>query len=266
MRQLSIHLVNKVWGRLTPPAPFSNHGDQPLGEIWFAPPPEISNLLVKFIFTNAALSVQVHPDDARAPRGKRGKHECWYVLEAEPGAKLAVGLTREMTVDQLRQAALDGSIEQDLAFVEVTSGDFFSIPAGTIHAIGAGISLLEVQQNSDVTYRLYDYGRPRELHLEDALLVADRKPVDSRLHRRPPQTGYVELIDGPFFRVAKLADDGVVPKGRFDGSVMILPLQRGVLLQGEPVEVGSNVLSQGISALKVERGGSVILVEETTRA
>ena len=167
-----MHLVHKVWGRQTPPAPFTNPGDQPLGEIWFEPPPELDSLLVKFIFTDAALSVQVHPDDAQAPAGQRGKNECWYILDAQPGATIALGLDRAMSVNELRAGALDGSIERAVRRLEVKAGDFVSIPAGTIHAIGPGISLLEVQQNSDVTYRLYDYGRPRELHLEDGVAVA----------------------------------------------------------------------------------------------
>ena len=104
MRQLPVHLVHKVWGRTQPPPPFENPGEEPLGEIWFDPPPEVAGLLVKFIFTDAALSVQVHPDDAQAPKGRRGKNECWYILDAEPGATIAVGLKREMDMDDLRAA------------------------------------------------------------------------------------------------------------------------------------------------------------------
>ncbi|WP_370179106.1 class I mannose-6-phosphate isomerase [Alteriqipengyuania sp.] len=264
MRQLPTHLVHKVWGRQVPPPPFTNPGDEPLGEIWFDPPPELANLLVKFIFTDAALSVQVHPDDAQAPAGKRGKNECWYVLDAEPGAKLAVGLTGEMSVDDLRAAALDGSIEDALGYVEVQAGDFFSIPAGTVHAIGAGISLLEVQQNSDITYRLYDYGRPRQLHLEDGLQVAHRGPYDTALHSHAPATGYAELIDGEFFRVAKLASGASVPKGRFADDVLLLPLAEGIALDGTPLDVGTCTLSRGIAGLELADGASLALVEDTS--
>lgn len=264
MRQLSTHLVHKVWGRHTPPAPFVNPGDEPLGEIWFDPPPEMADLLVKFIFTDAALSVQVHPNDEQAPPGVRGKNECWYILDAEPGAQLAVGLKREMSVDELRAAALDGSIESDLGFVDVQPGDFFSIPAGTIHAIGPGISLLEVQQNSDITYRLYDYGRPRELHLEDGLRVANRVPYDPTLHSRAPDAGYVELIDGPHFRVAKLAGGCTVPEGRFTGETLVLPLAEGATLSGQALEVGSCTLTTGIAGLELADGASAALVEDTS--
>lgn len=266
MKRLPVHLVHKVWGRHVPPPPFVNPGEEPLGEIWFDPPPELPDLLVKFIFTDAALSVQVHPDDAQAPPGHRGKNECWYILDAEPGARIAVGLERAMSVEDLRAAALDGSIERELAFVEVAAGDFFSIPAGTIHAIGAGISLLEVQQNSDITYRLYDYGRPRELHLEDGLRVATRGKYDPSLRTRSTGDGYRELIDGPFFRVARLAAGGAVPEARFAGRVLLLPLTDGVALAGEPLAVGTCTLAQGTGGLSLEEGASLALVESTSSA
>ncbi len=266
MRQLPTHLVPKIWGRQVLPPPFTNPGDEPLGEIWFDPPPELANLLVKFIFTDAALSVQVHPDDARAPAGTRGKNECWYILDAEPGAQLAIGLQRELSVEELRAAALDGSIERELGSIEVSAGDFFSIPAGTIHSIGAGISLLEVQQNSDTTFRLYDYGRPRELHLDDALRVATRAPYAAALQAHAPDEGYAELIDGPFFRLAKLARDGAVPEGRFVDRALLLPLTEGASLGGTPLEVGTCSLTQGIDGLKLSAGASLILVEDTSAA
>ena len=265
MRQLPTHLVQKVWGRHTPPPPFVNPGAEPLGEIWFDPPPEMARLLVKFIFTDAALSVQVHPDDAHAPEGKRGKNECWYILDAEPGARIAVGLNREMGVEDLRAAALDGSIEDALHTIEVAPGDFFSIPAGTIHAIGAGISLLEVQQNSDITYRLYDYGRPRELHLEDALRVAKRCRYDPALQSGASASGYDELIDGPYFRLAVLGGGGAVPTGRFAGDALLLPLAEGVTLGETPLSVGSCTLAHGIAGLALSEDARLMLVEDTAR-
>ncbi len=264
MRQLPVHLVHKVWGRMEPPPPFANPGDEPLGEIWFDPPPEIANLLVKFIFTDAALSVQVHPDDAQAPQGHRGKNECWYILDAEPGATIAVGLNRDMSVEELRAAALDGSIEQALSHVEVQPGDFFSIPAGTVHAIGAGISLLEVQQNSDITYRLYDYGRPRELHLEDGLRVSHRGPYDAALRSHAEGRSYEELIDGPYFRVATMGGEASVPEGRFAGDVLLLPLAEGVTLKGEALGVGTCTLAKGTAGLVLADGARLALVEDTS--
>ena len=263
MRQLPTHLVHKVWGRQLPPPPFANPGDEPLGEIWFDPPPEVADLLVKFIFTDAALSVQVHPNDDQAPSGHRGKNECWYILDAEPGATIAVGLTAEMDAEDLRAAALDGSIEDALGTIEVQPGDFFSIPAGTVHAIGAGISLLEVQQNSDITYRLYDYGRPRELHLEDGLRVARRDPYDASLRSHAEGRGYEELIDGPFFRVASLGPGGSVPEGRFADEALLLPLADGVTLNGTALPVGTCTFSRGVAGLDLAEGARLALVEDT---
>ena len=165
-RSLPTRAVAKPWGRDSLPAPFAAPAGERIGEIWFEPPPEMPELLVKYLFTSENLSVQVHPADAEAPPGHRGKDECWLIVRADPGARLAVGFKTPIERETMRAAALDGSIEALLDWREVQSGDFLYLPAGTVHAIGAGLSLIEVQQNSDITYRLYDYGRPRELHLD----------------------------------------------------------------------------------------------------
>src|SRR5262249_1702914 len=121
-------------------------------------------------------SVQVHPGDEyaarhEASRGGRGKTEMWYVVAAQPGGRLAIGLKGGMSKGELRQAALNGTLENRPCWREVQPGDALFVPAGTIHAIGPGLTLCEIQQHSDITYRLFDYGRPRELHLEKALDV-----------------------------------------------------------------------------------------------
>ena len=179
--RLTTKRIEKVWGRhrlglgFADPAP----GAEPVGEIWFeAPAGAVPELLVKYLFTSEKLSVQVHPDDAqaRARRHPRGKEECWLVLDAEPDAQIGIGLTERMDANRLRRAAVDGSIEAMLDWKPVAAGDVFYLPAGTIHAIGAGVTLLEVQQNIDLTYRLYDYGRPRDLHLDDAVAVSQATP------------------------------------------------------------------------------------------
>ena len=139
-------------------------------------------VLVKFIDARENLSVQVHPDDAYAAReenGQAGKTEMWYVVDAEPGAKLVFGLNRETSREELRASIGRGTLEQYLNYVPVRRDDIFFIPSGTIHAIGRGVIIAEIQQNSNLTYRLYDYGRlgkdgrPRQLHVEKALAVAD---------------------------------------------------------------------------------------------
>jgi mannose-6-phosphate isomerase len=168
--RLPTRFLEKVWGT-TDLLPWFPPTDLKIGEVWFeADLP----LLVKFVFTSERLSVQVHPDDefAAVHENSRGKTEMWYVLRADPGARLAIGFRESISLERLRESALSGDIEQLLNWVEVQAGDTFFIPAGTVHAIGGGLALCEIQQHSDVTYRLYDYGRPRELHLEKALQVS----------------------------------------------------------------------------------------------
>ena len=139
-------------------------------------------LLIKVIDAKKPLSVQVHPDNEYAQKVEKqpnGKNEMWYILEAEEGAYLYCGFNQKMDKEAVRKSALDGSIEQYLNKILVKKGDLIKIPAGTVHAIGAGIKILETQQNSDLTYRLYDYkrlgsdGKERELHLDKALDVID---------------------------------------------------------------------------------------------
>lgn len=182
-----------------------------IGEVWFGDDVDLP-LLVKYIFTSERLSIQVHPDDAQAAeRGLgRGKSECWYIVDAGPGAVLGLGLTRPASEDELRAAALDGSIEHLIDWRPVRAGDFFMVPASTVHAIGPGIALLEFQQNSDTTFRLYDYGRPRELHLDDGLAVARREPYPAILATHVAADEERVLADGPIFSlVHALSPDGI---------------------------------------------------------
>ncbi|MBM3797557.1 MAG: hypothetical protein FJW31_26700 [Acidobacteria bacterium] len=169
--RLEPRFVERVWGSLLTEPWFPNREWAPaIGEVWFDAGP----LLIKFLFTAEWLSVQVHPDDAYAAQqhqGSRGKTEMWYVLDAEPGAKLAVGF--EKRPPDARAAAQDGSIADYLQWHTVSRAQTYLAHAGTVHALGPGLRVLEIQQNSDVTYRLFDYGRPRELHLDHSLAVLD---------------------------------------------------------------------------------------------
>lgn len=201
---LQTHRVEKPWGRhklwpgFADPAP---DGD-PVGEVWFQSPGDSApDLLVKYLFTSEKLSVQVHPDDEQAhARGlPRGKDECWVILDAEPDSTIALGTHQPVDADTLRTAALDGSIEQLLDWKPVKAGDFFYAPSGTVHAIGAGITLIEIQQNSETTYRLYDYGRPRELHLEDGVAVSDARPFVPAPMPGEVEPGRTILVEGPKF-------------------------------------------------------------------
>ena len=165
---------------------------QKLGDAWPQMPPEWAGtradtraafpLLVKFIFPDEKLSVQVHPDDSYAAAhesaaGGRGKTEMWYAVRARPGAEVLVGLKPEVTRESFQRAINDGTAEDCLVRVPVSAGDAIFVPAGTAHTIGPGLVLCEVQQNSDLTYRVYDYnrrdaqGRARELHIDKALDV-----------------------------------------------------------------------------------------------
>ncbi|TAD82685.1 MAG: mannose-6-phosphate isomerase [Sphingomonadales bacterium] len=217
-------MVEKVWGRERLPPPFVTSPGKRIGEIWFEPPPELPHVLVKYLFTSEKLSVQVHPSATQALPGEAGKEECWLVLDAEPDAKLAIGFEREMTAAEIEAAALDGTIESLLTWHPANPGDIFYLPAGTVHAIGPGLSLVEIQQSSDTTFRLYDYGRPRELHLERALAVAQLVPHPPE-HRASITVRGQNLVDGPYFRLDHVegAPDAATHQD-FANGVLVLPL------------------------------------------
>jgi mannose-6-phosphate isomerase len=170
--RLTPSLREKVWGK-TRLRPYFPDSEKPIGEAWYLAARELP-LLVKLIFTSERLSVQVHPADG--DDGPRGKTEMWHILDADPGAAIALGFREPVTRQRLRKASETGEVEELLNWIPVEAGQTYFTPAHTVHAIGAGIVLCEIQQNSDVTYRLWDYGRPRELHLEQALRVADLGP------------------------------------------------------------------------------------------
>jgi mannose-6-phosphate isomerase len=159
-------------------------------------------LLVKLLFPNDKLSVQVHPDDAHAQAmgQARGKTECWYVLEAEPGATIMLGLKQGATPDAVRASIANGTLEELMEFVPVQVGDMVFVDAGTVHAIGPGVVLLETQQTSDTTFRMYDYGRPRELHVEDALRVMKLHTAAGKVQPRA-MDGFMRLIAQKYFVV-----------------------------------------------------------------
>ena len=183
------HSLSKPWG-VVDPRPWSSAGrdDNTIGEIWYERSGSAAaapSLLLKLLFTSQPLSIQVHPDDAYAQSIglPNGKTEAWYVLSAAPEAKVALGLKRRLTPQQLRHAADDGSIADLVVWQAVSAGDAIFVPAGTIHAIGAGLVIAEIQQRSDATFRLFDHGRGRELHIENAIAVADAGPAGIQRRR-----------------------------------------------------------------------------------
>jgi len=205
---LATKRVEKPWGRhnLWPGFADPAKDGEPIGEVWFQTPHAAEpELLIKYLFTSEKLSVQVHPDDAaaRAAGYKRGKDEAWVILAAEPHATIALGTKAPMTKDELRAASLDGSIEHLLDWKPVKAGDFYYSPAGTIHAIGPGLTLVEVQQNVDLTYRLYDYGSDRELHLDAGVAVSDPVPFVPLPEPGRVSDDRIILAEGPKFVIER---------------------------------------------------------------
>jgi mannose-6-phosphate isomerase len=195
-------------------------------------------LLVKLLFPAEKLSVQVHPDDAQAQAlgETRGKTECWYVLEAEPGAAVALGLKDGVDVAQVKAAVTDGTMESLMEWVSVSIGDMLFVDAGTVHAIAPGVVLLETQQTSDVTYRLYDYGRPRELHLEKGLQVIKKKTAAGKVAPRI-MNGFTRLIEKKYFVVDRFDVAAGEVRVAIDGAGCLVGLSGGALVRWSGVEV-----------------------------
>jgi len=250
--------VEKVWGRRDLPAAFGSVAadGEPVGEIWFEDPRGgRPALLVKYLFTSEKLSVQVHPDDAlaRAHGLPSGKDEAWFVLAAEPDAVIGLGLTHIVDKAVLRRAALDGTIEALVDWRPVKAGEAFYSAAGTVHAIGPGLQLVEVQQNADVTYRLYDYGRPRELHLEEAVAAADPAPWRAPDPADDPAAGVGTVAKGDKFTLERWRGQRsaalIASPSR---PVWLIPLHGGGSLDGAAVEAGEVWLLEGDAALMLD--------------
>lgn len=222
---------DKIWGTPNTEPWHRNPERRDIGEIWFSASDSVP-LLVKLLFTSDNLSVQVHPGDdyARKHHGSRGKTEMWHILRAEPGARIALGLREEVTAGRLREAAITGEIMELLNWIPVHPGDTFFIPAGTIHAIGGGIALCEVQQHSDLTYRLYDYGRPRELHLDHAIAVSHLSPVHA--------ASAAFLVECPYFRTERLVVNGRWLSRSPARNTIYVALEGEGLIAGQPFRAG----------------------------
>jgi len=246
MRRLTPRFLEKVWGS-THLEPWYPNSDRKIGEVWFEGVDDLP-LLVKFVFTTEKLSVQVHPGDeyARLHHDSRGKTEMWRILAAEPGAKIAAGFRSTLTAEQLREAAKSGAIEQELRWFDAKPGDTFFIPAGTVHAIGPGLALCEIQQHSDITYRLYDYGRPRELHLEHGVKVSNLGSWD------PRRTGDVS---SEYFRTSLVRDGVRPPPKSFE---LLIAIEGAGTVGGEAVRAGEVWYVPG--GVGVEIGGDVTML------
>lgn len=257
---LPTRMVEKVWGRDSLPSPFASPKDKRIGEIWFEPPPQLPSLLAKYLFTSEKLSVQVHPSAAQALDGEEGKEECWLVLDAEPEARLAIGFKEPISSAEMREAALDGSIEQLLEWHPVKAGDFFHLTPGTVHAIGPGLSLVEIQQNSDTTFRLFDYGRPRELHLDRAIEVAEGVPYPAE-RRGKIADGSSCLLDGEYFRLDRIVGQpGAAEMQAFADALLVMPLSGSLAADGVMIASGECAFASGIDALDFSKSEITLLV------
>lgn len=263
VRRLETLVLEKPWGRTDIPRAFGDFGGRRIGEIWFAHPDgDAAPFMIKFLFTSERLSIQVHPDDAAALAAglARGKDECWLVMAADPGAELGVGLTERATREAVHRAALDGSIVDMVDWRSAAADDFVYNPAGTIHAIGGGLTIVEVQQNVDRTYRLYDYGRPRELHLEEGLEVASTGPVADPRDGRVDPAHDRKLVSGPYFHVLHLTGP-VAPAMLKDaaGELTFLPLSADCRVAGEALAFGEAVLLDDPALIGIAPGGRGLL-------
>lgn len=251
--KLNSHYVEKPWGRHDLPSVFTKADGRQIGEVWFDSPDEKLPILVKWLFTSEKLSIQVHPNDAQAQALglPSGKEECWVIVSAQPDSRLGIGTLHPLTADELRDASLSGGIEALMDWKPVKAGDYFYIPAGTVHAIGAGITLVEVQQNTDITYRLYDYGRPRELHLDDGVAVSDAKPYAE------PQCGVVDnselqvLVNGPHFRLWHARGEAIGDLVEANDETWVIPLAGSVAAGTDNADAGECLYVQKGQAVSV---------------
>lgn len=252
-------LVGEAW--LTGPQCVVEEGDEE-GKTLASLEPQMGGefpLLVKLLFPNEKLSVQVHPDDAQAQAAgeARGKTECWYVLEAEPGASVMLGLKQGVDAKMLEASIPNNTMEELVEKVPVSVGDMLFVDAGTVHAIGPGVVLLETQQTSDVTYRLYDYGRPRELHLEKGLKVIRPKTAAGKV---PPKEmdGFTRLIEQKYFVVDRFELSEMEERSvAFDGPGCLVGIEGKVwvITPGDEVELEPGkavVIPAGIGEVVVE--------------
>jgi mannose-6-phosphate isomerase len=254
--------IEKPWGRHTLWPGFSDvaAGGEPIGEIWYETDQtvDVPELLIKYLFTSERLSIQVHPDDitARVSGYERGKDEAWIILAAEPQATIALGLREATSREALRAAALDGSIETLMDWRPVKAGDVIYSPAGTVHAIGAGITLVEVQQNIDLTYRLYDYGRPRELHLDEGIAVSYPMPFIDPPAPPKAESGRTILCEGGKFIIERLNSSTI---RTLPNPSWLIPIIGSGKIDGAAITAGECWMADGPIAIAIDAGSEVLL-------
>lgn len=263
-KRLTTLRVEKPWGRhkLWPGFGDVPDGGAAVGEIWFdAKDVADPELMVKYLFTSERLSIQVHPDDAAAQAAgyKRGKDEAWLVLAADADSTIALGTCEVTSREALAAGALDGAIVDMVDWKPVKAGDVIYSAAGAVHAIGAGITLIEVQQNVDLTYRLYDYGRPRELHLDAGIAVSDPVPFVA-----PPMPGEIApgraiLCEGGKFILERWSWEGARSVALpHDVPAWLVPVSGCGRIDGTPFTAGECWMLEGTVEIAPDAGGDLL--------
>ena len=228
--RLKATFLEKVWGS-TELEPWFRKPENKIGEVWFTAEQQLP-VLVKFLFTSDKLSVQVHPD------GPQGKTEMWHILRAEAGARIALGFREPVSRERLREAARSGEIERLLHWFPVSAGETYFTPARTVHAIGGGIALCEIQQFSDVTYRLYDYGRPRELHLDQAVAISELGDHPGASQAVALPGGRKSLVRCEYFETQLIQLAATSQSIDIEGSALLIVLEGSGKLAGEVFQMG----------------------------
>jgi mannose-6-phosphate isomerase len=219
-------------------------------------------LLIKLLFPKEKLSVQVHPDDALAQHygEPRGKTECWYTLDARPGASVALGIRPGVTLEQVKAAVHDASLESLLEMVPVVKGDMIFVDAGTVHALGPGVVMLETQQTSDLTYRMYDYGSARELHLEKAFAAMH---LVTRAGKVAPRVvdGHTVLIDERYFRMERWLAGAGAGAGVSAALTDPSPVVQMLFVSGASLQISG----EGFDPFTVERNQLAVIPSSVPR-
>jgi len=257
----------RIWGKAETEPWHRNPNKETIGEVWFSASDSVP-LLVKLLFTSANLSVQVHPADdyAAAKHNSRGKTEMWHILRAEPDARIAFGLREAVTPQRLRAAALSGEIVDLLHWIPVRPGETYFIPAGTIHAIGGGLTICEVQQLSDVTYRLFDYhrlekdGQPRPLHLDDSVAVSRLTPGGAAQQPQPLGEGRELLVECPYFRTERVVVTGQAAIPARSHNMLCVALEGTGKIGGLPFAAGQAWEVAAGEGVEIESPSAVFLI------
>lgn len=259
LTKLPTRIVDKPWGVTGIDPRFGADPSRKIGEIWFeAPAGRPLDVMAKYLFTSERLSVQVHPDDAlaRTMGMPSGKDECWIILKANKDAELGIGTREALSPDELIASAKDGSIVELIDWRHPNEGDFVFNPARTVHALGPGLTLLEVQQSADVTLRLYDYGRDRPLHLEQSRNVVDARPhhhpLDGSIDRGKSEI----VVDQGHFGLAWCHQ--TPPQLANTRDLQLIPIDQAMTVEGQTLSPGECAIFDGDPSTLRSEGNFVL--------